>query len=368
VRRGISARRFFLGTVATLVLPITILLLASPIATAQQVPPAPATTQADEINSLFITILLIAVFVFVVVEALLIYMIVRFRKNRKVPVGETHRGHGRAEIAWTIVPALILLFIGVASASVMNTTDFIPVKKIDAVIQLTAKQWAFTFTYPGGLVTNTLYLEANKSYEINETSLDVIHGPYIPNFYYQLDAIPGRVNTLWFTPNVVGTFVMRCATYCYSDPYSSLIGHHSMETEIVVCNPADPNCHLIPQLNAPVATNVINATDAPGFSPTTIIVKPGTTVTFRNTGTVPHTVTPGMPNGSTTCALATPNAWPGYTHGSCPFAPSDLLTQGQSFQVTFNTVGTYPFFCQPHAPGMHGEVIVENNKSAYPPG
>ncbi|MHB8586319.1 MAG: cytochrome c oxidase subunit II transmembrane domain-containing protein [Thermoplasmatota archaeon] len=364
---------------------LTLGLILAPIlaftqsARAQEFPPSPATSQANEINSLFITIALIAVFVFIFVEGLLIYIVVRFRRNPKIPVGETHRGHTKAEIAWTIVPALILLFIGVASAQVLEYTDIIP--GVDAatncgptpaascttvVVNLTAHQWGWTFQYPDGTTSSALNVMENKKVIIHETSIDVIHAPYIPNFYYQLDAIPGRVNTGWFQPDKVGNFPLRCATYCYSDPTQNTIGHHGMVTTISVCDPTNTSCLPYGVSHGPVATNVITTTDSQTFSPAAIIIKPGTTVTFTNPGTLVHTVTPGTPvtTGGSVCPSPAVT-WPGYTHGACPAAPGDYLAHGASFTVTFSTVGNYTFFCQPHAPGMKGLIIVSNSSKAF---
>lgn len=191
----------------------------------------PATDPAREVASLFNITLWIALVVFVLVEGLLVYIIIKFRKNTKVPRDETHRGHTTAEVVWTVIPAAILLFLGFLSAGTLVKIDVIP-DDVDFTIGVDASQFVWRFTYPEGNATiGELRLQENSRVRVEITSRDVIHAFAVPEFAIKQDAVPGKTSTAWFdTPDVTsGTreFFVQCMEYCG-------VGHHDMRAKITV--------------------------------------------------------------------------------------------------------------------------------------
>ena len=208
----------------------------------------PATESAREVASLFNITLWIALVVFVLVEGLLVYMIVRFRANTKVPREETHRGHTTAEVVWTVIPAAILLFLGFLSAGTLVKIDELP-DDTDFTVHVEASQFVWRFIYPdeNGTAYNgqagwcqenrtrcsvgELRLQENSRVRIDIVARDVIHAFAVPEFAIKQDAVPGKTHTAWFeTPDVAGApveYFIQCMEYCG-------VGHHDMRAKITV--------------------------------------------------------------------------------------------------------------------------------------
>lgn len=209
----------------------------------------PATENARDVLQLFNITMWIALAVFVLVEGLLLYMILKFRKNTKVPRDEGHRGHTTAEIVWTVIPAAILLFLGFLSAGTLIQIDTIP-DDTDFTVRVEARQFSWRFVYPddagtayaGGAVTgeggwcaapnqarcslNEMRVQEGSRVKILVVGLDVIHAFAIPEFALKLDAVPGKVHPQWFeAPMLNGAasreFFIQCMEYCG-------VGHHLM--------------------------------------------------------------------------------------------------------------------------------------------
>lgn len=247
---------------STLGLAIVVAVLALPVAAAQEtleLYPTPKTDVARSVQGLFNATLFIAMIVFVGVEALLFYIIWRFRNNKTVPAGETHRGHTKAEIVWTVVPAVILLGLGSVSAVTLFDIDTIP-EDADFAVRVEASQFIWKFTYPDNSTTiNEMRVEEGSKVRLDLVSRDVEHQLFIPNFAIKISAIPGRTNHQWFIAPEPGSYPLECSMYCG-------FGHHDMgaashDTKITVFakgSQANPWGKATPV--APPATNATNST------------------------------------------------------------------------------------------------------------
>lgn len=193
--------------------------------------PSPKTDVARSVEGLFNLTFAIAMIIFVGVEAFLFFVIWKFRHNKTTPAGETHRGHTKAEIAWTVIPAAILLVLGTVSAAELFKIDPVP-EKTDFTIRVVAERFTWTFIYPddGVVVGNTttrdrtfnqMRVEEGKTVAIDITSKDVEHQLFIPAFAIKISAIPGRVNHQWFIAPAPGDYHLECTMYCG-------VGHHVM--------------------------------------------------------------------------------------------------------------------------------------------
>jgi cytochrome c oxidase subunit 2 len=176
----------------------------------------PTSGFGTELHDLFGTIFWWAVFVFVVVETLLVYTVIRFR-SRPGQEGEPKHVHGHTtlEIAWTLAPAVILVFIAVPTIRTIFMVDGTP--EAGALqVEVIGHQWWWEYRYPElGIVTaNELHLPVDGPVSLSMTSADVIHSFWAPRLGGKRDLIQGRTTRLALTPDSVGMYMGQCAEYC----------------------------------------------------------------------------------------------------------------------------------------------------------
>ena len=172
------------------------------------------------------------------VLALLAYVVYQFNERANtVPWRTAH--NGPLEIAWTVLPALVLVVIAVPSFRLLAQQLIIPAP--DMTLKVTASQWHWNYGYPkadGGFsfdsliledkelrpgdirllsVDNPLVLPVGKVVEFDVTSQDVIHSFSVPSFGIKIDAIPGRLNKAWFKADQAGAFYGQCSNICGID-------------------------------------------------------------------------------------------------------------------------------------------------------
>jgi cytochrome c oxidase subunit II len=190
---------------------------ASPAA-AQSWVVSPASGNAEIISQLFWFTLVLAGVVFVLVEGLLIYSGLRFRRRAVTPTREPPQIHGntRLEVMWAIVPALILISLFAITVTRLGTLGTIPQDPNAMRISVTGRQFEWQFDYPGTSVssTNELVIPVGRPVIMEVTSEDVIHSFWVPNLYGKIDANPGRTNRIWFEARDPGTYRGVCAELC----------------------------------------------------------------------------------------------------------------------------------------------------------
>jgi cytochrome c oxidase subunit 2 len=161
--------------------------------------------------------------IFVVVGALIVYTIVRFRRR---PGDDAHQeppqvyGSNQIEVAWTVIPILIVfVLIGVTARMVASIQNASPPKKT-IHITVIGHQWWWEVHYPDyGIVTaNEIHVPAASDGSIATylrlESQDVNHSFWIPKLSGKTDLIPNRVNYMWLDPHEMGVYVGNCAEYC----------------------------------------------------------------------------------------------------------------------------------------------------------
>lgn len=173
------------------------------------------------------------------VLGLLVYVVIKFNaKANPVPSRTTH--HTLIEVAWTIVPVLILVAVAVPSFRLLFLELDVP--KPDITIKATGNQWNWTYTYPDDKieftsimltdeerakinpppprllgVDNEMVVPVNKVVRIQTTAADVIHSWAMPSFGVKIDAVPGRLNEAWFKATIEGKFYGQCSELCGKD-------------------------------------------------------------------------------------------------------------------------------------------------------
>ena len=166
------------------------------------------------------------------VLALLITVMVKFNaRANPVPSRTTH--NTLVEVAWTLIPVLILVGIAVPSFRLLFLQLDIP--KADLTVKATGKQWYWSYAYPDNGkfefdslmaqdkqprllgVDNEMVVPVGKVIRVQTTGADVIHSFAVPAFGIKIDAIPGRLNETWFKAEKTGMYYGQCSELCGKD-------------------------------------------------------------------------------------------------------------------------------------------------------
>ena len=175
----------------------------------------PRSDFAGQVDQLFTSIFWWAVVVFVVVEGLLCYAVVRYRHREGRPAPKPVHGHTALEIAWTLAPAVILVFIAVPTMrTIFATAGEAPATALK--VEVIGHQWWWEYRYPDlHIVTaNELSLPVGRPVQVSITSADVIHSFWAPALGGKRDAIPGHLTRIAFRPDSVGVYSGQCAEFC----------------------------------------------------------------------------------------------------------------------------------------------------------
>jgi cytochrome c oxidase subunit II len=214
-----------------------LLLLAGCVGTPQAL--APASSNAQDITGLMMTVFEIAAVVFVVVEALLIYAVIRFSRRKMEGLPTQTEGNRRFEIAWTMAPVIVLGIVFVVSLKTLMTVGYQP-KIAQAAsstsqtvnIRVVGHQWWWEFDYPDQkiITADEMHVPVNATVYLDVESVDVIHSYWVPQLGGKMDAIPGHTNKTWLQPTKTGTFPGQCSEFCGSQ-------HGNMRFTVVVDTP-----------------------------------------------------------------------------------------------------------------------------------
>ena len=164
---------------------------------------------------------------------LVIYACIRFRSSRNPEASQTSH-NTIIEVAWTLVPCLILIIMAVPSFKVLYSQDRIP--PADVTIKAIGYQWYWGYEYPDEniifdsymieekdlkpgqprllTVDNEIFVPVDKVVKVLITANDVLHAWALPSFGVKRDAVPGRVNETWFKADRLGTFYGQCSELC----------------------------------------------------------------------------------------------------------------------------------------------------------
>jgi cytochrome c oxidase subunit 2 len=175
----------------------------------------PTSDFAGALDGLFRGIFWWALGVFVLVEGLLLFVILRYRRRKGGPEPRQLHGHTALEIGWTIAPALILVFIAVPTIrTIFQSTG--EAREGALRVEVIGHQWWWEFRYPqfGITTANELWVPVGQPVALEMTTADVIHSFWIPKLAGKRDVIAGRVNRIAFTADSTGVFLGQCAEFC----------------------------------------------------------------------------------------------------------------------------------------------------------
>jgi cytochrome c oxidase subunit II len=183
----------------------------------------PRATPADSTFNVSMLMLAICAAIFVVVGGLLAFTVVRFRRRGMDDTREPAQVYGsnRIEVAWTVIPILIVLVLSMATARAVVEVQNRRVPADDLKVTVVGHQWWWEFRYPElGIVTaNELHVPLSTAGRPAHTSLrlesaDVAHSFWVPQLAGKTDLIPGITNNMWIDPRQEGIFLGNCAEYC----------------------------------------------------------------------------------------------------------------------------------------------------------
>ncbi|MBI3994057.1 MAG: cytochrome c oxidase subunit II [Candidatus Lambdaproteobacteria bacterium] len=193
----------------------------------------PASDVGHAVQAVYSVVTWIDIGIFIVVFGLLIVALIRFRGGKEGEMPKQVHGNPVMEILWTLVPAVLLIFIAVPTWSTIFLTANPPKENAVHVLAI-GKQWWWEFEYvDSGVVTgNELHVPVNRPIVITTRSTDVIHSFWVPRLSGKIDSLPGKDNVLWFTPQEKGVFYGQCAEYCGTS-------HANMRFRVIVEDEAD---------------------------------------------------------------------------------------------------------------------------------
>ncbi len=187
---------------------------------------------ARQLDDLIRPVFLIAAFVLVLVQALVLYVAIRFRRRSDEDAPRQVHGNARLELGWTIAPALLLVPVTVFTLVVVADINRRP--KGPGVIPVTVvgHQFWWEYRYPrhGVVTANEMHIPVGRKIDITLTSDDVIHSFWPPKLAGKVDVIPGRVNHMSLQADEPGTYFGQCAEFCG-------LSHANMRLRVVAHEP-----------------------------------------------------------------------------------------------------------------------------------
>jgi cytochrome c oxidase subunit 2 len=190
-----------------------------------------ASRTTGQVDALFLFITVVSLFFFLLVEGLLIYFAIRYRKRKGAEPSETPdiRGSLFLETVWILIPTIVVASFFYYGYRVFRDIRTPPPGATD--IHVVGRQWLFEFRYPDGSSSiNELRVPAGGPLKLILSSDDVIHSFYIPAYRLKQDMVPGQYTTLYLHPDKAGTYYILCAEYCG-------VAHSTMRAKLIVMEP-----------------------------------------------------------------------------------------------------------------------------------
>lgn len=189
---------------------------------------------AQKVHNLAMPVFAIAGVVFVLVEGLILYSAFKFRRRSDDESPVQVHGNVKAEIGWTIAPAIVLAVVGIFTVGAVIDLDRVPTGPDVLKVDVTGRQWWWEFKYPDqNIVTaNELHIPTGTDVALTLRSKDVIHSFWPPKLAGKLDVIPNRVNRMTINADKPGVYYGQCAEFCG-------VSHANMKLRVVAHEPAE---------------------------------------------------------------------------------------------------------------------------------
>jgi len=196
--------------------------------------PPQASAEAVNVDNTFYFIYWVSVIFFILIVALMIYFVLRYRQRR---AGELAAGaathHTTLELTWSAVPLILVVIMFVMGFR--GFMDMVTPVRDALQIRVQGQKWNWIFMYPNGAVSAELHLPPKVPVQLTLESADVIHSLWIPAFRIKRDAVPGRYNKMVLKDGVVlpGEYLALCAEYCgtqHSNMAARVVVHESFDS------------------------------------------------------------------------------------------------------------------------------------------
>jgi cytochrome c oxidase subunit 2 len=175
-----------------------------------------------QIDGVFLFILVVCVVLLALITASMTYFVIKYRKY---PTPAQIEGNRLLETIWTVVPVIVVLTMFYYGSKAYTERGRFPKEAIE--VNVTARQWAWSFEYANGLQSDVLNVPVGKPVKLKLTSSDVIHSFYVPAFRVKEDVVPGRQGAIWFAADEEGSYDLFCTEYCG-------LGHSMMLAKVSV--------------------------------------------------------------------------------------------------------------------------------------
>jgi cytochrome c oxidase subunit 2 len=193
--------------------------------------PPNASSVATEMDLIYLFLTGVSAFFVVLVSALVVYFTIKYRRRHPDEVGADIHGSLALELTWTVIPLVLAMVMFVWGASLFYRLSRPPADSME--IYVVGKQWMWKVQHPEGVrEINELHVPIDRNVRITLGSEDVIHDYAIPAFRVKMDAVPGKVTTLWFRATTAGVYHIYCDQYCGTN-------HSMMVGEVTAMAPQD---------------------------------------------------------------------------------------------------------------------------------
>ena len=364
-RKRPASEAFVAGGVVVLLIAIVAVVFMSGAGQALY-PPKPATAEAVQTSSLYDIVFAIAVAIFVAVEGLIVWSILRYRRRPSdVDLPPQTHGNNFVEVLWTLIPTVIVLYLFAISWNTLNTVDAVtPNPDVKIHVLAGQFQWQFEYLDASGkhLATQTkpfgegggMAVPVGKKIQVTLDSGDVIHAWYVPRFLFKRDVIPGQTNKFEFTVNAdeAGqTFHGQCAELCGT-------GHRVMLFSVIAMTPSDFDAWLAKLVET------ANATPPPAPSGAPVEQVSAKNIAYdKHALTVPANAPFVIDFKNEDPASITHDIDIHAADGTTVVANQEPIAGGTEKQYQYEGLppGTYQFFCSVHpgVPSMQGTLTVQ---------
>jgi cytochrome c oxidase subunit 2 len=279
-------------------------------------------------------------------------------------------GHATYEWIYVAVVIALLTWVGADAWNTEHRLEAVPPQA--QTIKAIGQQWFWTFEHANGTQeVGQLHVKAGVPYRFETVSKDVIHSFNIPDFSILMDAVPGRVNTVWNVFDQPGEYLIQCREYCgllhynmrakvFVEPATAKGFDYAPTNQTSAASTGAPGAAVSgagsstpsastssaatsgPSLTIPQGASVQGN---PSYQPATLTVKKGDTIQVQNKDTTPHTVTSGK-------TLEDPNKGKDFD--------TSIISPSASAQISTANLkaGEFPFHCDLH-PYMTGTLKVQ---------
>ena len=169
------------------------------------------TEAAARVDQTFLFIFGVSAAILVFITLLMVWFVIRYHHTRN-PEAADIRGNVWAEIAWTVIPTILVMGMFWSGWTSFKALRSVPADAMK--VRVTARMWSWLFEYENGRRASTLYVPVNRAVRLDLTSADVLHSFFVPAFRIKMDTVPGMDTYAWFQASREGTYDILCAEYC----------------------------------------------------------------------------------------------------------------------------------------------------------